>query len=130
MNRSIRTRFFSVAALAAMLVTLAPLASFAGDAEKGKALYTANCSSCHGETGKGDGPVGAVLQPPPRDFSVGDFKFDADGDGEPGTDADLIAVIGKGAAEFGGNQMMAPWGGILSDSDIDDIVAYVRSLKQ
>ena len=130
MNRSIRTRSFSVVALAAMVVTFAPLTSFGADAEKGKALYTANCSSCHGESGKGDGPVGAVLQPPPRDFSVGDFKFDTDSDGTPGTDADLKAVISKGAADFGGNQMMAPWGGILSDSDVDDVVAYVRSLKQ
>jgi cytochrome c oxidase cbb3-type subunit 3 len=129
MNHSSRIRFFSVVALTAAVVILAPMTSFAGDAEKGKAIYIANCSSCHGETGKGDGPVGLVLQPPPRDFSVGDFKFDADADGKPGTDADLKAVVSKGAGEFGGNQMMAPWGGILSDTDVDDVVAFVRSLK-
>ncbi len=130
MISSSRIRSFSFAALIATVLVLAPMTSFAGDAANGKALYSANCSSCHGESGKGDGPVGAVLQPPPRDFSVGDFKFDADGDGTPGTDADLTAVISKGAAEFGGNQMMAPWGGILSDSDTADVVAYVRSLKE
>jgi mono/diheme cytochrome c family protein len=36
--------------------------------EKGKGLYTTNCASCHGETGAGNGPAGAALNPPPRNF--------------------------------------------------------------
>ena len=121
-------RFASLAALAALL---APTSALAADAEKAKGLYTANCASCHGETGKGDGPVAvAVPPPPPRDFTVGDFKYDADEDGTVGTDADLKAVIGKGAGAFGGNVMMATWGGLLSDEDIDNLVAYIRTLKQ
>ncbi|MDZ4711156.1 MAG: cytochrome c [bacterium] len=35
---------------------------------KGKDLYNANCASCHGETGAGNGPAGATLNPPPRNF--------------------------------------------------------------
>lgn len=35
---------------------------------KGKELYNSNCSSCHGETGQGNGPAGAALNPPPRNF--------------------------------------------------------------
>ena len=121
-------RFASLAALAALL---APTSALAADAEKAKGLYTANCASCHGETGKGDGPVApAIPPPPPRDFMVGDFKYDADEDGAVGTDADLKALIAKGAAAFGGNLMMAPWAGLLSDEDIDNLVAYIRTLKQ
>jgi mono/diheme cytochrome c family protein len=120
-------RFASLAALAALLV---PTIAQADDA-KAKGLYTANCASCHGESGKGDGPVApAIPPPPPRDFSVGDFVYDADGDGTVGTDADLKAVVAKGAGAFGGNMMMAAWAGLLSDEDIDNLVAYIRTLKK
>jgi len=130
MNRSkIQNQFALFVSMAALAALLAPAGALAGDAAAGKAVYTANCLSCHGETGKGDGPVGQILQPPPRDFSVGDFKFDGDGDGKPGSDADLEAIVAKGAGAFGGNQMMAAWSGVLSQQDIDNVVAYIRTLK-
>jgi len=38
-------------------------------ATDGAHLYRANgCASCHGAEGRGDGPVGRMLVPPPRDF--------------------------------------------------------------
>jgi len=121
-------RFASLAALAALL---APTSALAADLDKAKGLYTVNCASCHGDTGKGDGPVAvAVPPPPPRDFAVGDFKYDTDKDGTIGSDADLKAVIAKGAGAYGGNMMMAAWAGLLSDEDIDSIVAYIRTLKK
>lgn len=36
---------------------------------KGEELYQANCASCHGDQGLGDGAAGASLNPPPRDFT-------------------------------------------------------------
>lgn len=37
--------------------------------EKGKNFYNSNCSSCHGESGKGDGAAGAFMNPKPRNFT-------------------------------------------------------------
>jgi mono/diheme cytochrome c family protein len=123
----LRTLIFTAtfAVLAAFVATTAN----AGDAAAGKTLYDTNCMSCHGMTGKGDGPVGAVLTPRPRDFSTAEFKFDTDGDGTPGSDADLTGVIKKGASAFGGSPLMAPWPS-LSDDEIANLIAFIRSLKQ
>lgn len=127
MMRNLQSRHTLIVALAAFL--LAPATALAGDAAAGKAVYDINCIACHGPTGKGDGPVGAALNPPPRDFSVGEFKFDADGDGSAGTDADLTAVIQNGAGKFGGSPLMAPWGHLPAE-DISNLIAFIRSLKQ
>jgi cytochrome c553 len=113
---------------------LLPGLSFAaGDVEAGNAKFQALCVSCHGPTGKGDGPTGKALaaagQPAPRDFSVGDFKFDTDKDGKAGTDADIKNVVQKGALVYGGSAMMAPVQG-LSDQDMENLIAFIRSLKQ
>lgn len=123
------TQKLSMLAAVIAACTFLPLAGFAADAAAGKASFDLNCASCHGVSGKGDGPVGVALQPPPRDLTQGDFKFDTDGDGKIGTDADLKAVIAQGAAAFGGNPLMAPWP-TLSDEDIDNIIAHIRSLKE
>jgi mono/diheme cytochrome c family protein len=125
-----RIRFAAFVAAAALFTWLAPTNALAGDAAAGKAAYTTNCASCHGDTGKGDGPVGAALPPPsPRDFSTGDFKFDTDEDGETGSDADLKGVITKGAAAFGGSALMAPWP-TLSEAEVDNVIAFIRTLKE
>jgi len=126
MTTSNRANLVAAAALAALL---APSVALAGDAAAGKTSFGMFCTSCHGQTGKGDGPVGAVLNPPPRDLSTGDFKFDTDGDGEAGTDADLMNVITNGAAKYGGSNQMAPWSSI-SESDRKNLIAFIRTLKQ
>ena len=111
-------------------LAVAPIAAHAaGDAAKGKVLFETNCASCHGTSGKGDGPVGAALQPPPRDFTKAEFKFDTDKDGKMGTDADLVNVVKTGAAAYGGNPLMAPWAQ-LPEADIVNIIAYVRTFHK
>ena len=117
--------------VSALLIALAPsAASAAADLAKGKETFKMICVNCHGETGKGDGPGGQGLQPPPRDFSKAQFKFDANKNGKTGEDADLKLVITKGPGEFGGAPFMPAWAGTLSDADIDNVIAVIRSLKK
>ena len=131
MTSNLRILLGKLAAPLALALLLAPIASdagAAGDAAAGKTTFVANCASCHGEGGKGDGPVGAAIEPKPRDFTVGEFKFDTDKSGDTGTDADLTNVIRKGGAAFGGSPLMAPWPH-LSDEEVANLIAYIRSLK-
>ena len=124
-----QTILAKLVACAALAVLVAPASALAGDAAAGKTKYDMFCASCHGPTGKGDGPVAIAIQPPPRDLSTGAFKFDTDDSGEPGTDDDLRNVITNGASKYGGNMMMAPWLGALTEDDISNVIAYIRSLK-
>ena len=93
-----------------------------GNAEKGKEVYTIFCVTCHGELGDGQGLVGKTLDPPPRDFTKGEWKFG-------GTDQDIFDVISNGGAAKGGSPLMAPWGQIIPEADRWSLVIYVKSLK-
>lgn len=92
------------------------LAVVSSDAEAGKALYENFCLSCHGPTGKGDGPAAATLQPRPADLAALLQTHD---------DKYLAARISEGKE---GTAMVA-WKNALSDAQIGQIVAYLRTLK-
>ncbi|WP_076593908.1 FTR1 family protein [Herminiimonas arsenitoxidans] len=57
------SRTLAAQVLQAYPVPLSP--SKAPDLARGSALYQANCASCHGAKGHGDGPLAAQLNPPP-----------------------------------------------------------------
>ncbi len=94
-----------------------------GDPETGKKTYDIYCVTCHGPSGDGQGPVGKTLQPPPRDFTKGDFKFG-------GADQEIFDIISNGAAIKGGSPLMAPWGAVIPEADRWGLVAYIRTLKK
>lgn len=100
--------------------------AFAADIAKGKEKFTQLCASCHGAEGKGDGPIAAGLPEnmKPRNLEKGDFKIATD-------DAKMKEVIRKGGAAFGLSPMMAPQPeSNLTDADLDNVVAFIRTLKQ
>jgi len=96
-------------------------ATAAPDVAAGKADYQTYCASCHGATGGGDGPVGQALDPRPAKHSDGNYM-------NPLTDDYLFKVIKFGGASVGKSQMMAPLGGALSDQQIRNVIAFVRTL--
>jgi mono/diheme cytochrome c family protein len=42
---------------------------------KGKALFAVNCASCHGPDGYGNGPAAAALNPKPRNYHEGYWRY-------------------------------------------------------
>lgn len=130
MNRALGT-LRGLTLVAVLVGWLAPGVAFAGDAAKGKELFQGmgTCWTCHGQEGKGDGPASVSLNPKPRDLSKADFVYDANKSGTPGEDEDLALIIKKGPAAFGGSNAMPPFAH-LSDQQIDDIVAFIRTLHE
>ena len=116
-------RLLSSLALLVAIAAAPPVAYAQADLDKGKQQYTLYCVTCHGELGDGQGIVGRTLDPPPRDFTVGDFKFG-------GSDEEIFAVISNGAASVGGSPLMAPWGAVIPEAERWNIVHYIRSLKK
>jgi mono/diheme cytochrome c family protein len=112
----------------ALMASVAALCVFttqahAGDAEAGKAKFQQFCATCHGPAGAGDGPASAALRPPPR--HLGDAEWQASVD-----DEHIKKVITQGGAAVGLSPMMTPWGHALKGEDLENVVAYIRSLSK
>lgn len=92
-----------------------------GDPAKGKASYDQLCASCHGASGKGDGAAASALNPKPKDLvDKGYVK---------GLKDDYIKkIVKEGGPAVGKSPMMPPMGGSLKDADIENVIAYIRSL--
>ncbi|MBK8206846.1 MAG: cytochrome c [Planctomycetes bacterium] len=96
---------------------------------KGKELFgnadRGNCVSCHGASGKGDGPLGANLDPKPGNLTDPDVH-------EHVSDAYIFWRIKTGNAGWGNHDGKVS--GMLgfangTDEEIWQLVAYVRSLN-
>ena len=88
--------------------------------ENGKNIFEKNCSSCHGLTGNGDGPMAKNLNPSPAKLS--DPKLT----GDKNTEAyDNFEVINVGIANTG----MKAWAGTLSEGQIWDVTYYIRTFS-
>jgi mono/diheme cytochrome c family protein len=110
-------------ALVGLLAPGLTLAQTKGDLKAGKTKYDANCVGCHGATGKGDGPAAAALNPKPGNFTDGKAMKTL-------SDKFLFDIIKEGGVSQKKSPIMPASGKKLSDQDISDIVAYIRSLAK
>ena len=85
-------------------------------AVQGAEVFDVYCASCHGEMGHGDGPAGASLVPAPKDLVELQSKVEDD------------YLFWRISAGKSGTAMVA-WKGILTDEQIWQTVAFIRTLK-
>ena len=94
----------------------------------GKQVYERRCVFCHGEEGAGDGPVADYLDPRPRDFTFGIFKFRTTKTGGLPTDDDLFRTITEGVL----GTAMPRWGvgdGTLSEEERWQVLHYIKTFS-
>jgi high-affinity iron transporter len=108
-------RYMGVCIATAVLMLLAPART---RAETAKEIYSDACESCHGPTGKGDGPAGLALQPHPADLSeaLRDKRDDW-----------IAKVITQGGESVGLPPTMPSFGQALDPEQVKSLVQYIRA---
>jgi mono/diheme cytochrome c family protein len=90
---------------------------------RGAAIYSERCAACHGTTGDGNGPAAEFLNPRPRDYRRGIFKFTSTPYGSRPRREDLLRTIRAGSK---GTSM--PSFSLLSDEDQNAVLDHVLAL--
>jgi len=106
-------KVFSGLAIVALLC-LAGSVSRAQDVANGEKVYKAKCGSCHGPDGKGETAAGKATKA--RDFASDEVKKESD--------ATWTDIIVKGKNKMPGYDKK------LTDAEVKDVVAYIRTLAK
>ena len=89
-------------------------------AHEARTLFQNLCSTCHGTSGRGDGPGAANLQPKPRDYTDAGWQVST-------TDDQIRAIIISGGAAVGKSNMMPPSPQLADKTQVvDELVKIVR----
>ena len=93
-----------------------PVSPDAQSLARGQDVYTSDCETCHGETGRGDGPSGLRLVPRPADLRI---------HMAPGvhTDGELFYWVSYGFP----NSKMPAWKDVLTEEQRWDVINYARA---
>lgn len=90
-----------------------PLSADPESPARGRLVYAGSCARCHGSEGRGDGPDGANLSPPPTDLVQYRGQH---------SDSVFAAHVAHGKT---GSDVMPRFDGVLSDTEIWDVTNYV-----
>lgn len=88
-----------------------PIAATGESVERGRKLYAANCASCHGQSGAGDGPAGMALEPRPTNLRAMAGRH---------PDGDYAWKIANGRGP------MPAWKGTFTENQIWDLVNFIQ----
>jgi len=84
---------------------------------RGRALFQAHCSVCHGQAGRGDGPAAAGLNPKPADLTSAHV--------DNHTDGDIFWWLNYGIA----GSAMPGFKDTLSTIEYWELIRFIRSLR-
>jgi mono/diheme cytochrome c family protein len=97
-----------------------PLKGNADAVTAGQTLFSANCASCHGDKGLGDGVAGSQLDPKPANLVKAAKET---------TEGYLYFRILKGGMMDPVNSAMPSQEGLLTDEQIWQLVSYIETWK-
>lgn len=114
-----------------MMLCLTTPAVAAGRVGEGKVKYERYCSSCHGTSGKGDGPVASSLTAKPTDLT----QIAKTAGGEFPTARVMQSIDGTLLVRAHGSAEMPVWGQrfqhrVTAQGDILLITEYLRSIQE
>jgi mono/diheme cytochrome c family protein len=94
-----------------------------GDPGNGKAVFARSCAVCHGEAGDGRSKIADSMDPRPTDFTNGGRMAQR-------SDWEVYVTVRDGGKAAGLSPKMFAWNRLLTDQEIRDVSAYVRSLSR
>jgi len=92
--------------------------------KRGSRAYGRYCVSCHGVAGDGRGPSADWVDPRPRDFTGGTYKFRSTPASELPTDGDILRTLERGL----NHTSMPHWRGVTR-RELREAVQYLKSLS-
>ncbi len=85
--------------------------------KRGEVVFKTNCVLCHGVNADGKGRASVLFDPPPADLTRSDKN-----------DMYKTMIITMGGAAMGRSEVMPVWGEQITKQEIEDVVAYLRTV--